>query len=203
MSISYCIYPTLLDNFYYYKCYGGKKFQELIDKINRVKTPLADAAQRGISFEDCVNKTLRGEPTYLNFKPELIDKIANKLSNAIKQQEYVEGVFDTVHGQVKMYGMIDYSYPEMYVDLKTTQTYRSNKFKINSQHKAYPYLNQLNGGTVKQFNYLITDFYNMYTEPYQHTQAMVNELIKDTTEFIEFLEANRHLITDKKIFNQA
>lgn len=201
MEVKYCIYPTLLDSFYWYKCFGGDKFRELIDKINRVKYPIGGPAKRGIDFEDSVNKRLKNQVDYKEFKPELVEKIAYKLSNSVKQQEYIEGIIDSDYGKVKMYGIIDYSYPHLYVDLKTCGKYKKGKFENYSQHKAYPLLNQLNGGSVNSFTYLVTDFSDVYNETYDLNQKMIDKLLIDTCEFIEFLEANRNLITDKKIFN--
>lgn len=195
------MYPTLLDSFYWYKRLGGDKFSELIDKINKVKKPMPTAAKKGVDFEDCINNCLNGQKDYKEFNPALIDKIVYKLQHSLKQQEYIEGVIETRYGDVKMYGFVDYSYVDKYIDLKTTSSFRPGKFAINYQHKAYPLINQLNGGKVSEFVYLVTDFTNIYTDQYVHNQRMVEQLIFDTTEFIEFLEANRGLITDKKIFN--
>src|SRR5688572_19962304 len=114
------IYPTLLDSFYWYKKMGDSKLPELLDKINRVKPDeFPIAALKGIQFEDCVNRLLKKQPLDLQgtfyktpdfeFDTTIVDKIANKLSRAEKQQEYVEAVVKTDIGLVKIYGFVDYS----------------------------------------------------------------------------------------------
>lgn len=209
--IKYSIYPTLLDSFYWYKS-GYNEKQEIINKINRVKTEMPEAAKKGVAFENVINTLLKannhplltGSEYYesggFTFRPEIVNKIAAKLINAKKQQEYIQAVVKTPVGDIKVYGFIDYTYDDMFVDLKTTGTYKKNKYKINNQHKCYPLLAQLNGRSVSKFNYLITDFQQMYIEPYIHTTTMKDEFIDNLVEFTEFLEVNRSIITDKKIF---
>lgn len=210
--IKYAIYPTLLDSFYWYKR-GYNEKQELIDKINRVKTEMPEAAKKGVEFEGVINMLLKAKcnPLLMNveyyqtenfvFKTEIVNRIAQKLINATKQQEYIEAIIETPVGGIKVYGFIDYSYPDMFVDLKTTGSYKKDKYKINNQHKCYPLLAQINGRPVSKFNYLVTDFQQMYIEPYIHNSSMTDEFICNLVEFTEFLEAHRELITDKKIFN--
>jgi hypothetical protein len=212
MNIKYQIYPTLLDSFYWYKR-GYNEKQELIDKINRVKSEMPEAAKKGVEFEGVINTLLKAnlhkllmdveeyETENFTFKTPIVHKIANKLQHAKKQQEYIQANIQTDVGAIKVYGFIDYTYDDMLVDLKTTGSYKKDKYKINNQHKCYPYLAQLNGRKIYKFNYLVTDFEQMYIEPYEHTKSMRDEFIFNLVEFTEFLEANRGIITDRKIFN--
>lgn len=211
--VKYQIYPTLLDSFYWYKR-GYNEKQELIDKINRVKSTIPEAAAKGVAFENVINILLKSNnhPILMDseyyksgdftFGAEIVNKIAAKLINAKKQQEYIQANVQTPVGAIKVYGFIDYSYDDMFVDLKTTGSYKKDKYKINNQHKCYPLLAQLNGRNINKFNYLVTDFTSMYIEPYIHSKSMVDEFIFNLVEFTEFLEANRSIITDKKIFNE-
>lgn len=209
--INYQIYPTLLDSFYWYKR-GYNEKSELINKINRVKSEMPESARKGVAFENVINTLLKAKnhPLLTNseyfesdgfiFQPEIVNRIAAKLINAEKQQEYIQAVVETPVGGIKVYGFIDYSYPDMFIDLKTTGSYKKDKYKINNQHRCYPLLAQINGKPISKFNYLITDFTQMYIEPYLHHSGMTDEFIFNLVEFTEFLEANRGLITDKKIF---
>lgn len=210
--IKYQIYPTLLDSFYWYKR-GYNEKQELIDKINRVKSEMPEAAKKGVAFENVINVLLKSknhkllmdaeyyESSGFTFKTEIVNRVAAKLINAEKQQEYIQAVVETPVGGIKVYGFIDYSYPDMQIDLKTTGSYKKGKYAINNQHKCYPLLAQINGKAITKFNYLVTDFTNMYIEPYIHHSGMTDEFIFNLVEFTEFLEVNRGIITDKKIFN--
>jgi len=203
--IKYQIYPTLLDSFYWAKRLG--KWQELIDKVNRVKSEMPEAANKGICFEQTVNNKLNGvynqlkDDYYINtryqFKKELVDKIANKLSNHKGCQQFIQGEVDTPHGKVKLYGFVDYVYPDFYIDLKTTGKYQKDKYAINAQHKCYPLI-----GGKKSLTYLVTDFERIYTEPYIFTPKLKEQFVFELTEFIEWLNQNEILITDKKIFNK-
>lgn len=209
---TYSIYPTLLDSFYWYKR-GYNEKQEILDKINRIKGEMPEAARKGIAFESCVNDIIKSgtanhpmlrdsffEKDGFNFKGNLILKIAAKLANCSKMQEYIQANVNTPAGVIKVYGFIDFSYPDKFIDLKTTGSYKDKKFKDYNQHKCYPLLAQLNGRKVYDFLYYVTDFNDTYIEPYKHTSVLKDEFIRDLVEFTEFLEMNRELISDKKIF---
>lgn len=209
--VKYQIYPTLIDSFYWYKR-GYNTKEEFLNKINRIKTEMPEAAKKGVEFEGVVNMLLKTNNHKLLmdveyyqtenfvFKTEIVNRIAQKLANAIKQQEYIEAVVETPVGGIKVYGFIDYTFPEMDVDLKTTATYKKGKYAINNQHKCYPLLRKINGRSKSDFNYLVTDFSNMWVEPYAHNSSMTDEFIFNLVEFTEFLERERELIMDKKIF---
>lgn len=208
MKIDFSIYPTLLDSFYWYKKIPTEeKLKELLDKINRVKTPMPIAALKGSQFEDCVNKTITQKSIIsiaenFEFNPDLVSKIANKLSRATGQQKHIEAIAKTDVGNVKYYGFVDYTFPEMYVDLKTTSNYKIGKFKSNNQHKAYSLISQLNGKPIKQFNYVVTDFSRMFIETYDCNEKLHQELLNETYDFVSFLEYHKELITDTKIFGK-
>lgn len=220
---SYQIYPTLIDAFYWYKR-GYNEKEEILNKINRIKSPMPEAAAKGVCFEACVNNIIKtgvaGHPLLkgsffekqyqddnfpqtkytFNFKGDLILKIAAKLGNATKLQEYIQANVSTPVGIIKVYGFIDFSYPDKFIDLKTTGSYKQGKFKDYNQHKSYPLLAQLNGRKIYDFLYYVSDFNDTYIEPYKHTSALKDEFIRDLVEFVEFLEVHREFITDKKIF---
>lgn len=204
------VYPTLIDSFYWLEKMNFRedKLQELIDKINRVpqkEFPLA--AKKGVQFENLVNDILDKKQVnkqgdfYLcedfHFKTDIVDKIANKLVNAKQKQKYIQKIVPSEIGNIKIYGFVDYAYPEMHVDLKTTGKYQIGKFKDNNQHKCYSLIEP-----IKQFNYLVTDFDRVYTETYVINKTMHDEFMHSTLKFNKFLESNRHLIINEKIFGK-
>lgn len=215
-QVKYSLYPTLIDSFYWYKR-GYNTKEEMLNKINRIKSPMPEAAARGVAFEDCVNAIIKsktadhpllkggffekksGDFTF-NFKGDLILKIAAKLANCTKMQEYIQANVLTPVGLIKVYGFIDFSYPDKFIDLKTTGSYKKGKYKDYNQHKCYPLLAQLSGRRIYDFLYYVTDFNDTYIEQYYHTPALNDEFIRDLVEFTEFLEVHRELITDRKIF---
>lgn len=215
-KITYSIYPTLIDSFYWHKR-GFNTKEEMLNKINRIKGPMAEAACKGVAFEDCVNAIIKSktadhpllkgsffekkvEGFTFNFKGDLILKIAAKLANCLKMQEFIKANVPTPVGLINVYGFIDFSYADKFIDLKTTGSYKNGKYRDYNQHKSYPLLAQLNGRKIHDFLYYVTDFNDTYTEPYKHTAELKDEFIRDLVEFTEFLEMNRALITDKKIF---
>lgn len=212
MKVELSIYPTLLDSFYWYKRIPSPdKFQELIDKINRVKPKeFPIAAKKGIQFEDCVNNLLKGmnvdkrNGVYIakdfEFDSVIVDKVVSKLTNHKKQQEYIQAIVPTEIGNVKFYGFVDYTYTDMYVDLKTTGKYQAGKFKDNNQHKCYSLISKQNGNPIREFKYLVTDFNHVFVEPYKCTQQLHDEFLNEVYEFAIFLNENRDKITDTKIF---
>jgi len=199
MKVDYAIYPTLLNNFYWYKVDPFGKWQELIDKCNRVKTELAPEQLKGVNFEDIINRTLDGEIVEHEYG-DIVEKVATKLINHHKQQDYISAVVKTNHGKVMLYGFVDYSYPFKYIDLKTTEKYRFGKYEKSNQHGGYMLINYLNGGQIKDFHYLVTDFKDMYIESYQPTMEIFDKFIFNLLEFIDWLEVNKKHITDDKIF---
>lgn len=210
MKIDYNIYPTLLDSFYWAKRLG--KWQELIDKINRVKVAeWPDPVQKGMCFEQTVNELLNKQPgtkpkevngqmiyrnTKWDFDAKLVDSVVKKLSNCQDKQQFVQGELKTPLGNVKLYGYVDYVYEHFYIDLKTCGEYKKDKYKINAQHKCYPII-----GGKKSLTYYITDFSNTYQESYILTPELKDTFIQELTEFIEWLNQYRKEITDTKIFN--
>ena len=56
---------------------------------------------------------------------------------------------------------------------------------------------------MTDFEYLVTDFKGVYKEAYAYMAKLDIPRLREVCErFIEFLESNRELITDKKIFNE-
>lgn len=198
-----------------------EQYQGLIDRINRVPFD-SEAADKGTAFNeviDCIidnvksekmeieKSTYRGKSvikaTYnertFNFDTELCKQFASLLQGSLTQQ-YTEGVLQTKYGDVLVYGYIDQIMPFKVVDTKTTGKYSVFKFRNNWQHKVYPYCLKQNGVDINEFEYLVTDFRNIYTETYTFTQKDVQALVLHCEQFIEFIEAHKHLITDEKIF---
>lgn len=195
--IKYSIYPTLLDSFYWAKRLG--KWQELIDKVNRVKTDVdwPEPVLKGMRFEAVINDLLDKKSVTHEFDENLVQKVFTKLQNYKAKQKYIQGNVKTPYGIVKCYGFVDYEYDDFYIDLKTGSKYTKNKYEINSQHKCYPLI-----GGKKSLTYMITDFSQIYYEPYVFTKELEDKFIFELTEFIEWLETNRGIITDTKIWGK-
>lgn len=196
-----------------------QQFQSLIDTINRVPFD-SEAADRGTCFNEIVDALIENrkpngvevervdgvlyrasynERTF-DFPIALCLEFANYYKGALTQQR-VEAILPTCFGEVLVYGVIDELMPLSIHDIKTTGNYYVGKFKDHWQHIVYPYCLMRNGGDVRLFEYNITDFKNTYTESYTFVPERDIPILTDhCEEFIRFLNDNRDLITDKKIF---
>lgn len=147
------------------------------------------------------------------FDIDLIKEAAEYFKGSLNQV-YTSATIDTDYGKVELYGYIDELRQNKVYDLKTTKKYDFGKYSKYWQRHIYPYCliesgecteiesfeftcYQLSGGTEK--NRLITG--KKYPEVYNYSHEQSKALIKAHCErFIEFLNENRELITDKKIF---
>lgn len=206
-----------------------EQFQSLIDRINRVpmKWEDSEAADKGTAFNEIVDCLIAGRKSdkmelRSNKETGIIQADYNKRQfifplslcrefadyfNFATSQVYTEAVLPTKYGDVLLYGHIDELLPESCHDIKTTGKYKAGKFRNNWQHIVYPYCLNESGNHVFEFEYNVAmfsgkDSYSTFTEYYRYSPARDKaRLIGICERLIEFLEANRNLITDKKIFN--
>lgn len=241
---NYKIYPSILDKFesyvnssrVYNQYYGfseepsvsdeefeKKKFQELIDGINRVPTLWEDSEKKdkGTAFNevvDCLIENRTSEKMNIksikelgiieanfnnrvfNFPFDICKEFAEYFKGALTQQ-YTESELQTKYGTVLLYGYIDELLPFKVADIKTTSKYNAYKYRNSLQRIVYPYCLNQNNIKVTDFEFAVTDFKNTWTELYQYNPDKdIPALVEHCEAFIELLEANKNLITDKKIF---
>lgn len=141
-----------------------------------------------------------------DFDINLCRKFADRFKGALTQQ-FVSAILPTSLGDVEIYGYIDELMPLSTHDIKTTGSYSVGKFKNHWQHIAYPYCLYKNGSDVRLFEYNVAeiDKYNRwkyFAETYVFDPDRdIPRLTAHCEDLIRFIEDNRHLITDKKIFN--
>lgn len=194
----YHIYPTLLNT---YSLFAKKvtdsngqlfvSFDQMIGSINKETKPVSDPAQKGINFENAVI-TGKGEGA---FSEVILEKIREKLPTKYKTQVFTKFVIRNV----EIYGYIDVVGEGRAIDLKTTNTYKSGKYNNNFQNL---YLIGLRNKGINQLDYLVTDFKEVYVESYNVRQFNFNPMLDEIEEFTKFLEINKSLITDRKIFGE-
>lgn len=147
------------------------------------------------------------------FDINLLKEAADYLKGSMNQV-YTSSIIETKYGNVELYGYIDELRQNKVYDLKTTKKYEFGKYAKYWQRHVYPYCliesgecteiesfeftcYQLSGGTEK--TPMITG--KKYPEVYNYNHEQSKALLKAHCErFIEFLEENKELITDKKIF---
>lgn len=198
------------------------QFEELINRINRVPFD-GEAADKGTAFNEVIDCIIEGRKSekmsiekttennipvlqvlYNNrqfiFSKSLCKEFSSYFRGAITQLR-VEATLPTRYGDILIYGIIDELMPESVHDIKTTGKYSSFKYKNNFQHLVYPYCLIQQGNEIRRFEYNITDFADTYTEVYVfNPERDIPILTEHCERFIEFLEENKGLITEKKIF---
>lgn len=210
----YKFYATLLDAFLWYQASESENAeQEFIDKINRVPITDEKALERmakGTALNELVDIAIKhGVPqdnSIINyngfeFNTILVTELARKLQGAIPQV-YTQTTIRCNGNDVLVYGYIDYVLANKVIDLKTTSVYELGKYKDSMQMHLYPValFNEENIVT-DEFDFLVTDFKEIYSETYPINLIDSNVRLAITSNaLIEFLNAKRDLITDKKIF---
>lgn len=121
-------------------------------------------------------------------------------------------ILPTVYGDVELYGYVDYIGTNKIYDLKTTKKYHFGNYEKYWQKHVYPYCLIESGEMeeVTEFEFTIVQwqesankpisgeiFKEVYTYSHEASKAKLTAVCES---FIEWLEANRDKITDKKIF---
>lgn len=198
-----------------------EQFQGLIDMINRVPFS-SEAADKGTAFNEVVDCIIENRKSttmeiksypesdtiaafyndqFFNFPLAICVEFGKYLKGALTQQ-WTDGIIYTSTAKVKLIGCIDQLLPFKICDTKTLSKYSAFKFRHNWQHVVYPFCLHQNGVMINDFEYVITDFKNTWTELYVYDwEKDVPRLKEHCERFIEFIELNRALITDTKIFS--
>lgn len=218
--IDYKLYPSILDSYLFFKKRDDDEtFESLFNKINKVPTEQTEEQLKGVEFESLVNERIdhlrENGPLFYNdiigdhyhtdnfkFKAWLVDRFVFKLQHAIARQKMISAVIPSHAGNIQLFGFVDYAFPEMDADLKTTSEYKLLKYEKHCQHKSYSLIRKLNGTPIKKFYYLPTDFERYYQEAYVPSEKMHRELLGVMFEFIGFLNHFKKYVTNEKIFGQ-
>ena len=125
---------------------------------------------------------------------------ARLFTGAITQQ-YTEAILPTKHGDVLLYGYIDELMPHSVHDIKTTSK-KAGKFRKHWQKAVYPYcLKKM--GTWSTCNVVLFDRsggFTTFDEYYRYNEKAKEAMRSHVEALIEFIELNKDLITDQKIF---
>lgn len=145
------------------------------------------------------------------FPISLCREFADYYRGAIPQV-LTTGILPTRYGAVELYGYIDELMPMSVHDIKTTGKYSVGKFRHHWQHLVYPYCLEQSGNPIYDFEYNVAALSfsrtdgrllkaETFTESYHFDpERDTPRLVEHCERLIEFIEANRHLITDVKIF---
>lgn len=205
-----------------------ERMLDLLNAVNRVPHPPIEAADLGTCFNEVVDFLVSGVPVScdpsvrmemhdftFDYSGELCREVAGKLIGAVPQL-LTDAVLPTKYGNVLLYGYPDYWCADgRVVDLKTTSRYSWPKYDRHWQRWVYPWcLHEQRGAEVEMFTFIIVKwkkptkaipYYrgDIYQEDYGYNHEDATRRLTAVCErFIEWLENNRELITDKKIFGQ-
>ena len=148
-----------------------------------------------------------------NFDIDFCREAANYFKGCICQY-YTKGNLQTSKGLVELYGYIDYLNENRVYDAKTTKSYTFGNYQKYWQRYAYPFT-LIESGMMEEVNsFEFTVFVlqgggprtplihgTQYREVYTYDHELARKMLTQQAErFIEFLEVNRHLIINQKIF---
>lgn len=137
-------------------------------------------------------------------------------TDACLSQVLVEAPIETRYGVVDLYGFIDEMRFNKVYDIKTTSRYEFGKYKDYNQRFVYPYC-LIESGMAESIDFFEFTAYALkggnsksplitgtqYSEIYNYDHDAAKKHIKDVCErFIEFIMANKDLITDNNIFKR-
>ena len=148
-----------------------------------------------------------------HFDVDFCKEVAEALKGAISQHN-CRAILPTAYGDVELYGYVDEIVADEVVDIKTTSRYEFGKYGKGWQRFVYPYCLVESGELqwVRGFEYLVVVWKGgtsrtpvlsgtICEEYYTYNHAAAELHLRQICErFIEWLEAHRHQITDKKIF---
>lgn len=130
-------------------------------------------------------------------------------------QYHASAILTTKYGNVKLHGYIDEMNPLSVHDIKTTTSYEPFKYENTWQHKVYPYCLRKNGSKVDTFVYDVcfwpskkdgkvdTKTFEIHHEKYVYDdERCESELVGICEDLIDFLEENKSLITNEKVFGK-
>ena len=198
----------------------GTAFNELVDcLILGQKSPKMEVEKLHDDAGNVVSLKANYNGRSFVYPLDFVRLFANNYKGSIPQM-FVEGVLPTRRGNVRLYGYLDELMPLSVHDIKTTGAYEVGKFKDHAQHLVYPYcLREMGYTCVDLFSYDVAEISTnitkqnpeppevvvklkaTYSEEYLFTPERDIPILEDKiVELIDFLEANRHLITNAKIF---
>ena len=146
-----------------------------------------------------------------HYQESLCREVAQYFKDCIPQHT-CSAILPTIYGDVELYGHVDYINTNKIHDLKTTKNYTFGNYEKYWQRHLYPYCLIESGEMeeVTEFEFTVVkwrelknkpisgDIYKeVYTYSHEHSRKALTGICEA---FIEWLNSNKALITDKKIF---
>lgn len=198
--------PSILDTFYNLKIgrYNETE-QRLIDRINKVaEYQQTEAMHKGTAFHHLTQDSWKQQRPvkgkykveWFEFDQKLTEEIGEQRSGAFHEQ-YVGRFIQTSSGPVWLYGYVDDIFPLVVKDLKTGSNYYQNKYEDSFQWRTYLWCTK-----SIRFEYIITDFTNIYHEEYFNGDYIEPSLVNIIDEYSIFVNDNIAKIDLTKITHE-
>lgn len=199
-------FNNAIDFFVMGKLEDDKHKMQIDDKAGIISIfdpkPKLDAEGKQVVDKD--GKPVFDYEKYYQFPLATVKEFADYYDGGLPQF-FCKGTINTDYGDVDLYGYIDYLLPFKVCDLKTTKYYGgTGSFRRHFQHIIYPYCLHQMGIPINDFEYNILSWRDMstHTELYTFKEDRDVQRIREACEgLIRFIEANKDVITDIKVFN--
>lgn len=197
--------PSLLDAFDNYLTGKYNETEErLLDKINKkAQYQETEAMHMGTAFHhitrigagNCqvIRDKKSGDQCYRfefwDFKKGVVDEVVD-LRKGLFHEQYVSRYIETNCSPVLLYGYVDDIGNRIIQDVKTTKQYRGGISYYDAwQWKVYLYC-----ANSDVFNYIITDYTNVYPEQYHNSPYIKEALKSHVNRYCEFINDNKEKI---------
>lgn len=193
----------------------GTAYNEIVDCLIENRKSNREDCKIYSTANEAGIKVIRAEINgfTFDFDIDLCKKAADFFKGSVTQY-LAKATIDTAYGEVQLYGYIDEWVGNKMYDIKTTGSYSWGKFEKGWQRYVYPYCVIESGETteVESFTYWVVEWAyqgkgcpltakGIYEEEYTYDHAEATDKIRRMCEmFIEWLEARREFIQDRRIF---
>tara|TARA_R100000315_G_C5181176_1_gene105068 strand:+ start:144 stop:779 length:636 start_codon:yes stop_codon:yes gene_type:complete len=196
---SYLITPTLLNSLKYYLGSDYANREDFLKTLSREKFEPNEAMQKGIDFENDIQKVCDGTYRYYDFdcphEDKSVDKVIDyeklitKLGEKVKGgywQESVKKQFEVAGTKILLYGRCDVIKGDTIYDIKYTKNYNLGKFQESTQHLIYMFCSGLD-----KFKYLVSDLKSYWIEEYVKQSNIEAKLRSEVMQFLDYLDRDK------------
>lgn len=206
MNNHYRFSPTLLNSYYHYttqKTFFGKLAvtkAELLQRINRIKTPPSLKMLKGIAFEEAVmNKTYHANG--FDFRSTYTDIVIEQTHGGV-WQERLFYKFEAAGMKFTIVNQVDVIKQNYIKDIKTSGIYEFPGFLNDFQHRSYLAACMENNIPINLHRYIICDFDDVWFEDYCFDYKMVEDIQRASIGLAVFINENIKYIFNETIWKE-
>lgn len=182
------ITTTLLDNYAWFvnspDSWKKRAYEGFVSTLTRAPFKPTPQIQRGISFERKINNLIHG--TKENFLTQLGNQcgLFYDICKGGEQQRKIKRTLRVGDFDYLLYGKVDYWFPEINIDAKTTANYSSGRKKYldKTQHLMYSFIEE-----KPDFTYIVA----VFNDPEEGPLAEKPDYVDVIDVSVNLLEAER------------